>query len=163
MHSGAKLGVANGGTAATADHTRVGSLSWGPGILLRIALFATAVTYLRTITYGFVFDDLIQIEMNPSIQSWRHWHTFFTGDVWSFGRSLVPGNYYRPVFLLWLTANFSVFKLTPGWWHLAIVAAHLVATALVYSFASRLLRNRPTGALAALLFGVHPLHIESVA
>lgn len=128
-----------------------------------MTLFATAAAYIQTITYAFVFDDLTQIEMNRWIQSWRFWRSFFTGDVWAFGRTHVHGNYYRPVFLLWLTGNYSLFKLTPGWWHLTSVAAHVAATALVYLLASRLLRDRWTAVAAALLFGLYPLHIESVA
>jgi Flp pilus assembly protein TadD len=140
---------------------RFAGLRIGPEVLLRIALVATFLTYAQTITYGFVYDDLLQIEMNTWIQSWNHWRQFFTGNVWSFGN--VSGNYYRPVFLLWLTGNYSLFHLTPGWWHLTTIGAHVLATAMVYLLAARLLRDRWYGAVAALLFGLNPLHIESVA
>jgi tetratricopeptide (TPR) repeat protein len=150
-------------TEETEPSIRIGPFRFGPGALLRLALIATALVYVRTITYSFVFDDTLQIEMNPWIQSWKFWRTFFTGHVWSFGRAHIQGNYYRPVFMAWLAGNYSLFKLTPGWWHLTTIAAHVLATGLVYLLASRLLRDRWAGGIAALLFGLNPLHIECVA
>ena len=141
---------------------RIGRFSFGPDALLRCALIATALIYLHTITYGFVYDDPLEIEMNPWIQSWRLWRLYFTGNFWSFGHANVQGNYYRPIVSCWLAANYSLFKLIPGWWHLTSVAAHIAVTMLVYSVAARLLRDRWSAAFAALLFGVNPIHIEVV-
>ena len=146
-----------------AQRVRLGRLELRPDGLVRVALIATALVYLQTITYGFVYDDTLQIEMNPWVQSWEHWRLFFTGNVWSFVRANAAGSYYRPVFLLWTTANYSLFHSTPGWWHLASIAAHMVATVLVYAFAARLLRDRWLAALAAILFGVYPIHVEAVS
>ena len=162
MLTGTQIGVARK-EPDDADEIAIGWFRFSSNALVRVALVATAVAYFQTITYAFVFDDSLQIEMNPWIQSWRFWRSFFTGDVWSFGRPRVLGNYYRPVFLLWLTGNYSLFKLTPGWWHLSAVALHLGATFLVYKFAARVMTDRWQAAAAALLFGVYPLHIESVA
>ncbi len=140
---------------------RVGRFVFGPGILVRAALIATALAYVQTIGFGFVYDDRIQIEMNPWIQSLRFFPHYFTGNVWSFARIQV--NYYRPLFTLWMALSHSVFGLTPGWWHLATVGAHVLATSLVLIFAARLLRSAWLGAIAALLFGLYPLHVECVA
>src|ERR1051326_3592760 len=150
-------------SGALESEFHVGPFRVGPGALLRVALIGTFLAYVQTITYAFVFDDALQIEMNPWIQSWKFWKSFFTGHVWSFGRAHVQGNYYRPMFLLWLTGNYSLFKLTPGWWHLTTIAMHVLATGLVYLLAARLLKDRWMGAAAALLFGLNPLHIECVA
>lgn len=163
MLTGTQVGVATRPVRGDAAEIAIGRLRFSPNALVRFALVATAITYIQTIAYAFVFDDLLQIEMNPWIQSWRFWRSFFTGDVWSFGRPRVLGNYYRPMFLLWLTGNYSLFKLTPGWWHLSAVALHIGATFLVYKFATRILEDHWKGATAALLFGVYPLHIETVA
>jgi len=149
--------------APSVGWARLGRFRFSPDSLLRIALIASALVYVQAITYGFVYDDLIQIEMNPWIQSWKFWRLFFTTNVWSFLRAHAQGSYYRPVFLLWVTANHTAFGSTPGWWHLTSVGAHVCATALVYVFAVRLLHDRWTGGLAALLFAVYPLHIEAVS
>ncbi len=57
----------------------------------------------------------------------------------------------------------QLFGLDPGWHHLVNVGLHLINTALLF-----LLLQRATGAtwrsaFAAALFGLHPLHVESVA
>lgn len=163
MLTGTQVRAAPRRSDTGADEIALGRFRFSPDALVRVALIATAIAYVQTIAYGFVFDDPLQIEMNPWIQSWRFWRRFFVGDVWAFGRPRASGNYYRPVFLLWLTGNYSLFKTTPGWWHLSAVALHVGATFLVYMFAARLLADRWKGAAAALLFGVYPLHIESVA
>ena len=135
----------------------------GHAIFLRVALLATGLAYLPTIGFGFVYDDVLQICMNESIQSWSNLPLWFSKQVWAFLNVNMAGAYYRPMFLTWLAANYTLFGFVPGWWHLATIAAHVVATALVYQVANRLLRDRWMAAVAALLFGVNPAHIECVA
>ena len=129
--------------------------------LLAVVLFATAAAYLWTLRFGFVYDDLGQIVSNPLIQSWRNLPMYFRGNVWMQQSPL--GNYYRPVFLTWLLINRILFGLHPFFWHLTSILAHLGATALVYVLALRLTRDQTVAAISALIFGVHPAHIESVA
>ena len=136
-----------------------------PGVLLRIALGLTAAVYARTITFDFVFDDRIQITFNEFIQSLRFVPRYFVSQVHiiDLAHFQWPGKYYRPLFNVWLAAVYAVVGAVPGWWHLATVAAHVFVTWLVYLLAARLIGNRTTSAVAALLFGIYPLHIEAVA
>lgn len=129
--------------------------------LLVLALLITALAYVNTLRFQFVYDDLPQIVNNPMVHSWDNVPRFFTEHVWAqMGQT---GNYYRPLFLLWLLVNYSLFGLHPFAWHLVSVALHLIATWLVYRFAWRLMQDRLASAIAALIFGLHPAHIESVA
>ena len=73
------------------------------------------------------------------------------------------GNYYRPLFLLWLRINDAVFGNQAWGWHLTTILAHVLATLLVYLLAWRLGIGRDVALLAALIFGLHPAHIEAVA
>ena len=129
--------------------------------LLATVLLATAAAYVWTLQFGFVYDDLGQIVSNPLVQSWRYLPMYFRGNVWMQQSPL--GNYYRPVFLTWLLLNHTIFGLHPMFWHLTNILAHLGATALVYLLALRLTREQKIAAIAALIFGVHSVHIESVA
>ncbi len=140
-------------------------LGLSPGVLLRIALALTAAVYARTITFDFVFDDRNQITFNEFIQSLRFLPRYFVSQVHVIDLAHVqwPGNYYRPLFNVWLAGGYAIFGAIPGWWHLVTVAAHVFVTWLVYLLAVRLAGNRTTAVLAALLFGVYPLHIEAVA
>lgn len=131
--------------------------------VLALALVLTFVAYCGSLGYPFVYDDHGQIVMNSSVHSWRFVPQYFTQHVWE---SIFPGmlgNYYRPLFLLWLRINHLLFGLKPWGWHLTSVLAHLAVTVFVYLLAGRLIGDRLTAAVAAMIFGLHPVHVESVA
>jgi tetratricopeptide (TPR) repeat protein len=129
--------------------------------ILPSILAVTALVYVRTLSYEFVYDDLEQILRNQHIQSWKYLPTYFTSHVWS--QLDVKGTYYRPAFLLWLRVNWALFGSSAWGWHATTVAVHVAATALLYFFVRKLSRDETVAAIAALLFGLHPVHIESVA
>jgi Flp pilus assembly protein TadD len=132
-------------------------------LIVAVVLVTTLATYIGTLWYNFVYDDDGQILGNSYIQFWRHVPLYFISHVWA---QLVPranGNYYRPVFLLWLRLNDAWFGLRPEGWHAAAIAMHLLATFLVYLVARKLTKRIPVAAFTALIFGLHPMHAEVVA
>jgi tetratricopeptide (TPR) repeat protein len=72
-------------------------------------------------------------------------------------------NYYRPLFLLWVRINEAVFGNRAWGWHLTTILTHVLTTLLVYLLVLRLGIGREVALLAALIFGLHPAHIEAVA
>jgi len=130
------------------------------GIVLVLAL--TFAVYAPTLGYQFVHDDRGQIVENPAVHSWRAVPTYFTAQVWAGVMPEELGNYYRPLFLLWLRINDVVFGNHAWGWHLTTLLAHLLTTFLVYLLACRLGTGRDVALLAALIFGIHPAHIEAV-
>jgi len=117
--------------------------------------------YSGTLIFPFVWDDNPQIVNNPIIRSWSAVPRAFGSDLWfHFGRNQV---YYRPLFTIWSTLNYTVFALRPWGWHLGAVLLHLVAFIVVFFFARLLGVEYWTAALASLIFAVHPVHIECVA
>ena len=86
----------------------------------------------------------------------------FVEHVWS-QFSGQPGNYYRPLFEFWLVINYSLFGLNPAWWHASTVAVHLLVVLMVYLLARRVTGDRLTAAIATVIYGLHPTHIETVA
>jgi tetratricopeptide (TPR) repeat protein len=74
-----------------------------------------------------------------------------------------PGNFYRPLFLLWLRLNYVLFGTNPWGWHLTTVLAHVGATLCVYFLAQKFLHDRVAALFASLIFGLHPIHIEGAA
>ncbi|MGO8815283.1 MAG: tetratricopeptide repeat protein [Terriglobia bacterium] len=137
-----------------------GSLSWW-GIAFVLAL--TFAVYLPTLRYQFVYDDRGQILENPAIHTWHSVPTYFTAHVWA---GVMPDewvNYYRPLFLLWVRINEAVFGNRAWAWHLTTILTHVLTTLLVYLLAYRLGIGRDVALLAALIFGLHPAHIEAVA
>jgi hypothetical protein len=131
--------------------------------LLAVVVAAIFITYLVTLRFDFVYDDLEQIVNNRYVHSWQYVPRFFTEHVWGHMNPNGSGTYYRPVFMLWLLINHSLFGLDPLWWHLTTVLLHVVATLAVYKLASRLTADRLTACIAAMVFGLHPVHVEGVA
>src|SRR5271165_1909293 len=82
------------------------------GILLVLAL--TFAVYVPTLRYQFVHDDRGQIVENPAVHSWHAVPTYFTAQVWAGVMPEELGNYYRPLFLVWLRINDAVFG-THAW------------------------------------------------
>ncbi len=74
----------------------------------------------------------------------------------------VMGNYH-PLTILTYALEYSFVQLEPWLYHFDSLWLHLLVTMLVYCFVS-LLTKRPIAAIVtALLFGLHPMHIETVA
>jgi protein O-mannosyl-transferase len=130
------------------------------GIIIVLAL--TFAVYSPTLRCQFVHDDGGQIVENPAVHSWREVPRYFTTHVWEGVDPEELGNYYRPIFLLWLRINDAVFGMHAWGWHLTTILTHLLTTFLVYLLAWRLGLGRDAAALAALVFGLHPAHIEAV-
>jgi protein O-mannosyl-transferase len=132
-----------------------------PWIALLFVAGITFVVYYSTLSFDFVWDDVPQIVDNPLIRSWHSIARVFFSDLWfHIGRSQI---YYRPLFVLWAILNFKIFGLHPWGWHLTTVLLHLAATCSVYFLARTLKFDHWTASLSALLFGLHPIHIECAA
>src|SRR3977135_1200121 len=128
---------------------------WIPFAVLAV----TAAVYLPALTFAFVRDNTQQIVWGQPNFTWRAVPTYFTKDVWSY-TARERTNYYRPVFLMWLMINSKLIGLNTALWHLGAILAHLAATLLFYFLARRLVGDPLVAAVAALLFGVHPAHVE---
>jgi Flp pilus assembly protein TadD len=132
-------------------------------VIVAAVLIATLATYIGTLWYSFVYDDDGIIVSNSYIQYWRHVPRYFISQVWAQLFPRAGGNYYRPLFLLWLRVNDAVFGLRPLGWHAAAIALHLLVTFVVYLVARKVTNSIPAAGFAALVFGLHPMHAEVVA
>lgn len=132
-------------------------------VLPAAILAATLLAYIGTLQFQFVYDDMGQIVANTFIRHWKYLPVYFLTHVWAQYKLHATSNYYRPMFLIWLLLNYKIFGLNPVGWHLTTVAAHLVATWAVFRMARRLTGDRTVAGIAALLFGLLPVHLEAVA
>jgi protein O-mannosyl-transferase len=146
------------GTASSAGMYLLVENRW-----LVLVLGLTLLAYAGTFGFQFVSDDDFQIVNNRFVTSWQYVPRFFTEHAWSHSDPNAQGNYYRPIALLWLFANHLLFGLNPSWWHVTTVLLHLAATTMVYVLIARIVNDRLTAGFAALIFGLHPVHIEAVA
>lgn len=130
---------------------------------IKIILLITAITYLGTLKFDFVYDDFPQIVYNPFLRAWRYAPQFFISSVWKQVSPTSPGNYYRPMFLFLFRVCYAAFGDKEMWWHAVTLALHLLVTWLVYVLVKKMTGQFTTAWLSALIFGVHPMHHEVVA
>src|ERR1700686_4109578 len=131
-----------------------------PGLLLPLLGLAAFVVYSGSLSFEFVWDDWPQIVNSPIIRSWSNLPRAFGSDLWyHVARHQV---YYRPLIGAWSMLNYTLFGLRPWGWHLGAVLLHVGAAAAVFCMVRRLGMEYWTAALAALIFALHPVHIEPV-
>jgi tetratricopeptide (TPR) repeat protein len=130
---------------------------------LGFVLFVTAITYTNSLRFAFVYDDDAQIPSNPFIRSWQSVPQYFTGLVWKHLFPIISGNSYRPLFLLWIRANYAIFGIREVGWHASAVLLHVLVTGLVFYLVKKLTGRFTVAWITALIFGVHPIHHEVVA
>ena len=132
-------------------------------MLLRITLALTFLVYVRTVAFDFVFDDHLQIALNPWLDSWSQVPGYFTHQLWAFMEYHAQANFYRPVFMVWFAVVRHVLGASPGWYHLATILLHLVVVTEAFVLARLLFRDDLTAAITAALFALHPAKVEDVA
>lgn len=136
--------------------TRTGAPAWGWPLFISAAAIAV---YLGTITHGFVFDDGITIVNNPYIQSLDVARIFALPE----GTRAGLHQLYRPLLNVTLAFNYALTALQPWSYHVFNILLHGLVSVLVF-FVAREWRLSAGAALAgALLFAVHPIHVEVVA
>lgn len=123
------------------------------------ALFlAVAGLYARTVTFEFVnYDDPGYVYANPHVRAGLTVETF----VWAFTTG-EQGNWHP---LTWLShaLDWELYKEWAGGHHVTSVLVHALTTALTFAWLFRATRAIWPSAIAAAAFGLHPLHMESVA
>lgn len=126
--------------------------------LLPLALLlVTATVFAQSVRHGFTnWDDPVYVTGNTLI---RH---LSPAGLQAIGTSFVAGNYH-PLTILSLALDYSASGLDPAGYHRTNLAIHLLATLAVFWFLLLLTESRGLAAVASLFFGIHPLHVESVA
>ena len=132
------------------------------GMMEALVCTVTFLAYLSTLSFGFVYDDKPVIVDNPVIRSWDSLTYYLLPQAASNVAQPAGGSFYRPISVLWLRLNYVIFGLNPAGWHVALLAGHVFMTYLVFVAVEKLSR-RSVASLAAILFGLHPVHTENVA
>ena len=123
---------------------------------LLIALWIL-VCFAPVFYYDFVnWDDDAHVYDNPAIRSLSadHFKRIFTGRV---------NDTYIPLTTLSYAFEYSFVGLKPFLYHFDNVLLHILVVLFVFGLGLRWLKNVWAAGLAALIFGIHPLRVESVA
>lgn len=132
-----------------------------------LAALATFILYLPSLSNGFVdWDDNQYVYDNPGIRSLgiAFWKWVFTSEV--------AANWH-PLTIITYALEYGVWGLNPFGYHLTNSVLHSINAALVCFLAIRIIKISKAsiggkglfaaGLITALLFGLHPIHVESVA
>lgn len=131
---------------------------------LRICLIAallavlTFILYAKVGSYEFIIlDDPKYVAMNAQVRNGLTWN----GLIWAF-TSLTRSNWFPLTWISHMT-DVELFGVDAGYHHLSNVVLHSLSTALLFLALYRMTGKPGRSAIAAALFGIHPLHVESVA
>ncbi len=126
---------------------------WGMlgGVFALITL--TLLVYIPVTRGGYIWDDDDYVTHNMTLRTWEGLR-----KIW-----LKPGavpQYYPLVHTtFWL--EYHLWELNPVGYHWVNVALHALSAGLLFPILRRL--KVPGAGLAAAIFAVHPVHLESVA
>ncbi|GEM_PF-2914076 len=135
------------------------------GLPALLVILAGFLAYASALTGDFTnWDDNWLITGNPWIReaSWENVSTILDPTVDPEIRYELGGE-YLPVRDLSYLLDHALFGLRPAGFHATNVALHLLVSVLFYLLVWRLSKNVLLALASALLFAVHPLHVESVA
>ena len=131
----------------------------GRDLWVMLGLAASVLfVYAQTWRFDLVdYDDLSYIVMCPQIAEGLNW----AGFKWAFA-SFYSTNWIP---LTWISfmAEISAFGRNAGWLHIDNMMLHLASVLLLFRMLRRSTGEVAAAGLAAALFAVHPVHVESVA
>jgi len=128
-----------------------------------LVLLLAAAVYVDSLSYQFVWDDGVMILQNRGLRDLRDLPQFLRADFTRLTSGAMEGHYYRPVMALSLALDLLLWGPQPAPFHLTSVLLHVATTGLVGRLAMALGAGPGLAVLAALLFAIHPAHVEAVA
>ena len=125
---------------------------------LVISILITTVVLIPNLFNDFLnWDDPAYIINNPLIKDLSFVgikNIFTTGEVVST---------YTPLVLISWAIDYELWGLNPSMFHVSNLCIHLIVVGLVFWFAKLLSKSIIVAFITALLFGIHPMHVEAVS
>jgi Tfp pilus assembly protein PilF len=131
------------------------------GKYLPLCLFIILITLLvygQVREFDFItWDDPLYVTANFHIQTGFHWDSIRWAFTTNHGATWLP--------LTWLSymLDYQLYGLSPGGYHLANLFWHLLNCLLLFGILQSMTREIWPSFFVAILFAIHPLHVESVA
>jgi protein O-mannosyl-transferase len=127
-------------------------------IFILIALIVTLLVYAGSLKNGLIknWDDGGYIVEHTLIRKLN------VENVKQIFSVFYKGNYH-PLTTLTYALEYSIVGEKPFLYHLNNLALHLLNVLLVFVFIRKLTKKSEIAFITALLFGIHPMHVESVA
>jgi protein O-mannosyl-transferase len=118
-----------------------------------IIVIAAFLAYYPSLNGGFIWDDKdLYLTQNPIIKA--------PDGLWRFSCTTEPYDFY-PVSNTSLWIEWRLWELNPTGYHLTNLILHIAEALLIWIILRKL--SIPGGFLAAVIFVLHPVNVESVA
>jgi tetratricopeptide (TPR) repeat protein len=133
-----------------------------PGWKWEIAAgLVAAFLYAGSLRFGWVYDDQMEVVLNPLIRSLANLQEIFSTTAWA--GSGMETYLYRPLTTLSFLLNHLISGPDPWSFHLTNVLLHAVISVLVVRLGRMWGLSARAAGIAGLLFAIHPVHVEVVA
>jgi tetratricopeptide (TPR) repeat protein len=135
------------------ERRQVASTRWGRLLFVLLVLTITGLSYLPAFEAGFVWDDFPYLVENLTLRS-------LDGliRIWF---DLRASPQYYPLVYTTFWNEYRFWQLVPTGYHATNILLHGLNATLVWVLLRKL--SMKGAWLAALIFAVHPVHVESVA
>lgn len=136
-----------------------GSVSRSVEIIFPVLIILlTLIPYWQTASFGFVnLDDPSYVYENPMLLEGLT-NARIEQAIFGFHKA----NWHPLVWLSYM-AEIELFGMKPGVMHFTNVVLHIANSVLLYFWLRRSTGEAVRSFLAALIFAIHPMHVESVA
>jgi protein O-mannosyl-transferase len=125
--------------------------------LLLISVVVVAV-FANTLNHGFVWDDLSVIAHNRLLESLGNIPKFFLLEDVADGST----GYYRPITYASFALDHAIWGSNPIGYSITNLLLHVLVALLFYRVVAALFRKENLALIAALIFSLHPITVETV-
>jgi tetratricopeptide (TPR) repeat protein len=126
---------------------------WQKLLMPALVVLVSFIVYLPVLKNGFVWDDQYYVISNELLKQ-ISLEAIFKQNV---------GGNYHPFTILVLAIEYHFLGLNATGYHAVNLLLHLLNVILVYHAVNLLCEKPVVAMVASLLFGIHPIHVESVA
>ncbi len=132
-----------------------------PFALYVFLILAVLAAYAGVFYNAFLWDDNVLILKNKYLLDWDRMIDLLTSPIMQGGG--MDGAFYRPLQMLTYAFVYRVAGLSEPAFHALNVALHCANACLVLTLGRRMGFNVWASFFAALIWAVHPIHVEAVA
>lgn len=127
-------------------------------ILCLALAVVSAVAFVRVLDAEFInCDDVVYVTQNDHVKA----GLTLENIKWAF--TTFDQCFWHPLVWLSYILDYQIWRLNPFGYHLTNLVFHILNTILLFLALKSATRSVWKSALVAAFFGIHPLHVESVA
>jgi protein O-mannosyl-transferase len=128
---------------------------------LLLIVMVSIACYANGVDGEFVWDDQMMIVRHSTIKSLKNLPELFGQTCWGEKKYNAMG-LYRPLTMVSFAFNYWFSGLDPYSYHIVNIGLHIVNCLLIYWLVSCYFKDELVPVFTALIFAVHPVHVEAV-